>query len=107
MVAVGVEHRELSGFGRTRMQVIEDACAATLGKFLTDNVQTGSRVITDGWSGYRSIVTDLGYIHQPRNQSAARRAVQDPGDLLPASSPPSRFVGETVAAEHPSGFDST
>ncbi|MHB8794983.1 MAG: IS1595 family transposase [Candidatus Nanopelagicales bacterium] len=41
-------------------------------------------VITDGWTGYRGIVT-LGSIHEPRSQRAARARGQDPGELLPAA----------------------
>ncbi len=83
LVAVAVELHEPRGFGRARMQVIPDASALTLGGFLTDNVERGSRVITDGWSGYRSI-GKLGYHHEPRSQRAARLRGEDAGELLPA-----------------------
>ncbi|PIU55046.1 MAG: hypothetical protein COS89_08410 [Deltaproteobacteria bacterium CG07_land_8_20_14_0_80_38_7] len=33
-------------------------------KFITDNVSSGSTVITDGWNGYLGL-TKLGYKHQP------------------------------------------
>jgi transposase-like protein len=83
LVAVAVELHEPRGFGRARMQVIPDASALTLGGFLTDNVEPGSRVITDGWSGYRSI-GKLDYHHEPRSQRAARLRGEDAGELLPA-----------------------
>ena len=39
-------------------------------------------MITDGWNAYRGIGR-LGYTHEPRNQSCARRRDEDPGTLLP------------------------
>ena len=86
LVAVAVELREPRGFGRARMQVIPGASALTLGAFLTDNVEPGSRVVTDGWSGYRSI-GKLGYV-------MSRAASVPPGSAAktPASSCP-RYTG--------------
>lgn len=46
------------------------------------NVEPGSRVITDGWTGYRGIDM-LGYFHEPRSQRAARRRGEDIDGLLP------------------------
>jgi transposase-like protein len=43
------------GPGRTRLTVIEDYAAATLGGFVRDNVAAGSTVVSDGWSGYRRL----------------------------------------------------
>lgn len=40
------------GPGRTRLQVIEDYSAATLGRFVASSVRPGSTVVSDGWSGY-------------------------------------------------------
>jgi len=81
LVAVAVEET-VRGFGRCRMQVVTDASAATLGRFISDNVEPGATVITDGWSGYTD-VAGAGYEHQVRNQSAAKRAGEDIGTLLP------------------------
>lgn len=41
-----------SGFGRARLGVLENANAHSLRDFLVDNVEPGSRVITDGWRSY-------------------------------------------------------
>jgi len=34
------------------MSLIPDASKKTLGKFITENIETGSNLITDGWKGY-------------------------------------------------------
>ena len=83
LVVVAVELREPRGFGRIRMRVIPDASSATLGAFLSENVEPGARVVTDGWAGYRRI-GKLGYIHEPRSQRAARLRGEDADELLPA-----------------------
>jgi hypothetical protein len=54
-VAIGVF--EPRGFGRCRMQILTDASAAALQAFIIAHVEPGTRVITDGWSGYRGIDT--------------------------------------------------
>ena len=51
-------------------------------RFVTENVQPGATVITDGWAGYRAI-SGKGYQHRPINQKAARAAGDDPDSLLP------------------------
>jgi transposase-like protein len=48
--------------GRIRMQMIPDAKAVTLNTFIIDNVEPGSKVVTDGWSGY-SAVSSEGFEH--------------------------------------------
>ena len=40
------------GPGRTRLTVIGDYAAATLGGFVRDSIAAGSTVVSDGWSGY-------------------------------------------------------
>ena len=52
LFAAAVERETPKGFGRVRLGVIEDAGAQSLRGFLVDNVEPGSRVITDGWSSY-------------------------------------------------------
>ncbi len=65
------------------MAPIEDASASSLHAFVTDHVEPGSTVITDGWSGYFGL-DRLGYVHDRRSQGAARARGEDPGELLPA-----------------------
>ncbi len=62
---------------------LADASATSLHAFVTDHVEPGARVITDGWQGYRGL-EKLGYVHDRRSQRAARARGEDPGELLPA-----------------------
>ena len=64
------------------MAVLADASAPRCGPFVTGHVEPRSRVITDGWAGYNGLAT-LGYAHERRNQKAAARRGEDPGELLP------------------------
>jgi transposase-like protein len=82
LVGVAVEVMETRGYGRCRMGILRDGSAASLHPFVTDNVEPGATVITDGWTGYRGL-DRLGYTHQPRSQRAARARGEDPGELLP------------------------
>ncbi len=83
LTGIAVEISEPKGIGRCRMAVLADASAATLGPFVAGNVEPGSRVITGGWVGYNGLAS-RGYAHERRNQKAAARRGEDPGDLLPA-----------------------
>ena len=65
------------------MRPLADASAVSLHAFVTDHVEPGARVITDGWQGYQGL-EKLGYVHQRRSQRAARTRGEDPGELLPA-----------------------
>jgi hypothetical protein len=64
------------------MEILPDASAGSLHRFLTRHVEPGVTVITDGWMGYHGI-TRLGYAHVRRSQRAARASGEDPGKLLP------------------------
>lgn len=81
LVGVAIEVGGPHGFGRCRMQILTDAKAATLQSFITNNVEPGAHLITDGWSGYRGI-DKLGYTHEPHSQRAAKARGEDPGKLL-------------------------
>lgn len=65
------------GIGRCRMALLADASADSLHGFLTDHVDPGTTVITDGWTGYRGI-DQLGYSH-------AANAQPPPAARIPAS----------------------
>ncbi len=82
LVGGAVEVVRPRGYGRCRMGILDDASATSLRSFVVDHVEPGATVITDGWSGYPGI-DKLGYIHQPRNQRAARARGEDPAELLP------------------------
>jgi len=63
LVEVAVERRD-KGFGRCRMQVIDDASAPTLRAFLLAHVEPGSVMLTDGFPSYPPACgTD--YVHRP------------------------------------------
>src|SRR6266511_777411 len=53
LVGVCVELREPKGYGRCRMAILPDASGPSLRAFLTDHVEPGAAVITDGWAGYQ------------------------------------------------------
>jgi hypothetical protein len=93
LVGVAVEVHQPRGYGRVRMAILADASAASLHRFVTDNVEPGSTVITDAWQGYRGIER-LGYTHDRRSQRAAV-----PAETTPASCCP----GSTASRPWPSG----
>ena len=63
LVGVAVERLEPRGFGRCRMVPLVDASADSLRAFLTDNVEPGAKVVTDGWQPYRPATKGL-YLHE-------------------------------------------
>jgi transposase-like protein/predicted RNA-binding Zn-ribbon protein involved in translation (DUF1610 family) len=83
LTGVAVEIKDPKGYGRCRMAPLADASSASLHPFVTNHIEPGATVITDGWSGYQGI-EKLGYGHEPRSQRAARARGEDPGRLLPA-----------------------
>lgn len=82
LTGIAVEVLEPRGFGRCRMRPLTDASAESLHLFVTDFVEPGATVVTDGWPGYCGL-DGLGYIHDPRSQRAARAAGEDSQQLLP------------------------
>ena len=83
LTGIAVEVREPKGLGRCRMLPLADASAASLHPFVTDHVEPGATVFTDGWQGYHGL-EKLGYVHARRSQRAARARGEDTGELLPA-----------------------
>jgi transposase-like protein len=83
LTGIAVEVREPKGLGRCRMAPLADASAASLHAFVTDHVEPGAAVITDGWAGYAGLER-LGYVHDRRSQRAARTLGEDSDELLPA-----------------------
>lgn len=72
LVVVAVEVRQRSA-GRIRMQVIPNAAAESLIPFIETNVVKGSRVKTDGWTGYKGL-DSKGYHHEPKPQKDPTQA---------------------------------
>ncbi|MEB0288796.1 IS1595 family transposase [Cryobacterium sp. 10S3] len=61
-----------TGSGRIRIELIDDATAATLSGFIERTVEAGAIVHTDGWQGYAKL-TSMGYVHRRRSQAKAKR----------------------------------
>jgi transposase-like protein len=80
LIAGAVQRDPKRGFGRARLGVIPDASAVSLRAFLTDNVEPGARVITDGWTSYPAATREL-YEHQATTVSASGLTAHE---VLPA-----------------------
>ena len=72
IVVIAVEIKEPKGFGRVRMQRIPDVSGASLVPFVSNVVEPGSEVHTDGWGGYNELAK-RGYKHN-------RTVLSDSGD---------------------------
>ena len=81
LTGIAVEVFEPKGLGRCRIATLADGSAESLLPFVTDHVEPGAVVTTDGWSGYNGLAR-LGYVHHQLSQRAARAAGDDT-DLLP------------------------
>ena len=67
LVVIAIEILE-KGTGRVRMLLLSDASKKSLRKFINDNIETGSNLITDGWKGYTGI-SKSGYRHEIENKT--------------------------------------
>ncbi|MDA8316387.1 MAG: IS1595 family transposase, partial [Actinomycetota bacterium] len=85
LVEVGIERTGRS-FGRCRLEVIEDASAEVLRRFLVDHVEPGSTVVSDGWGSYPGACGD-DYVHERYvvSGSGSKAHVLLPGVHLVAS----------------------
>ena len=72
LVGIAVERLQPRGLGRCRMAVLLDATTGTLRAFLTDHVEEGATVITDGWQAYRQAT--VGHCLHQRRPAAGREA---------------------------------
>ena len=64
LILVAVEDKGKAGFGRIRMQIIQNATEKTLRKAIQEMVAVGSTIRTDQHRGY-PIITKHGYMHVP------------------------------------------
>lgn len=79
IVVVGVELLEgKNQMGRVRMKVMPDCSGDSLVGFIEENMEPGSTIITDGWSGFTSVQTS-GYTHVV----PSKFEVADEKNLLP------------------------
>ena len=62
LVAVAVELGDRRKIGRARLGVIANASKRSLQRFIKNNVESGSTIISDGWKGYSSLTSE-GYQH--------------------------------------------
>lgn len=76
LVAVAVEDKD-GEIGRIRLARIADASAGSLMRFITENVEAGSLIRTDGWRAYGSL-PERGFGHE-----VARKSAEVGEDLLP------------------------
>ena len=106
LTAIAVEVNDPRGFGRCRMAPLTDASGASLESFVTDSVEPGTTVITDGWMGYHGL-TKLGYIHDRRSQRAARAAGEDPNRLLCAPHRVASLAKRWLLGTHQGSVDET
>jgi transposase-like protein len=63
MVGIAVETHHRNGFGRARAAVLPSAKTVDLRSFITDHIEPGSIVVTDGLNAYWRAT--VGYRHQP------------------------------------------
>ncbi len=100
LVGVAVERIEPRGFGRCRMAPLVDASAGSLRAFLTDNVEPGATVVSDGWQPYRPATRDV-YVHD-RLPGASRT---DASKLLPGVHKVSSLAKRWLLGTHQGSVD--
>jgi transposase-like protein len=66
--------------GRVRFKCIESASGKNLMEFIEENIEHGSKIITDGWRGYDSLSHSVNYTHEKKIISGSG---QEAHDLLP------------------------
>jgi transposase-like protein len=70
IVMIAIEVLSPKGFGRVRLQRVNDVSAASLIPFVSAAVESGSEVRTDGWRGYYGLSAQ-GYRHCTINISSS------------------------------------
>src|SRR5665213_3857365 len=70
IVVIAIEVLSPKGFGRVRMQPVDDVSGASLVPFVCAAVESGSEVHTDGWKGYNGL-SEQGYRHRLTNISSS------------------------------------
>ena len=63
--------------GRVRFRCIEAADSENLLPFIEDNIEIGSTVITDGWTGYKPLTNNSNFTHEVRNISESGKEAHE------------------------------
>lgn len=71
IVVAAVEVRRQGGLGSLRLQQVPDYSSQSLAGFVVDNVESGSHLNTDGWSGY-DVLEHEGYTRRETISSLQR-----------------------------------
>jgi len=100
LVGIAVERTEPKGFGRCRMAPLPDASADSLRALLTDNVEPGARVVSDGWRAYPPATKGL-YVHQPLTGASGAHASK----LLPGVHKVSSLAKRWLLGTHQGSVD--
>ena len=66
--------------GRVRFEIVSDASKEKLFRFIEDNIEQGSTIITDGWSGYNLLNESDKYKHETK---VVLGSGQEAHELLP------------------------
>lgn len=66
--------------GRVRFRIIPDASSKSLDSFIEANIEEGSIIITDGWSGYTNLSQNEKFIHEEKVVSGSGKQAHE---LLP------------------------
>ena len=78
LIAVAAEE-DGNGIGRIRLQHIPDVSRYSLHCFVSDNVEPGSLIHTDGWEGYDGL-RDIGFRHKV---TVLKRRKREAHELMP------------------------
>lgn len=63
IIGIAVEDKEKNGIGRIRLNILNDASANSLEKFIENNIEKGSTIKTDDWNGYNNL-KNIKYKHE-------------------------------------------
>ena len=74
VLVVGAVEVRGRAYGRIRLEVVPDSSAHSLSGFVKRNVERGTIVLTDGWSGYTPL-SATGYRHRPKTRGRPERAL--------------------------------
>ena len=96
IVAIAIEVLSPKGFGRARLQHVNDVSAASLVPFVSGAVELGSEVRTEGWKGYNGL-SRQGYRHHATS-------ISESGDPAHVSMPGVHKVASLLAARNPPGI---